>query len=466
MNEKQSEFENSPQEKLDPIADKHNKKDEIEQKLDKIKEEYGIEVEPVKTNKYKIKKTMYYLNSKYDFRYNLFAKRPEIKAKADKDFQYFEERDIDNLSVELELDGGISMAQNKLLSLIGSQNMSKDYDPILEFIKALPKWDGIDRFPQFLTQIQLKDEAGNREYLIKFFKKWFVTLVASLVSNGDVINEQAIVFSGDEGRGKTRFFVNLIPKELRLKYFYSGLFNPKDKDHYEYLATKILIFLDEMATITRTDEYTLKQTMSERQVTLRRAYGRGNVYLHRKASFAGAINDDKFLLDHGANRRWLPFHVYKIDVDNDFDVKLLYSQALAMFKDGFNLWYDVSEIEELKVRNDQFRRKSPEEELIMLHWSIPTKNDLEECKYLQYLTPTDVMYELSSKDQYRKMNTNDSVLKRIGRTMQSLGFPTTKKRLHNYANPRDCYIMMPIDSSSVESAKKADTDKIMGGFDW
>lgn len=455
--DKLKEFADSPEVTVDPQKDKVRKKDKVEELLEQFKDLTGLEVEPVKTSKYKLKKTMMYLEAKFDFRFNLFAKKPEVKLKNETEWEFFEERDIDNLYNELELEAGISLAHNKLLSLIGSKYVSEDYDPILEYINALPKWDGQDRFPEFLRQIQLKDEQGNRDFLYKYFTKWFVNMVASLLTP-DIINEQAIVFTGEEGRGKTRFFANLIPKELRLKYFYSALFNPKDKDHYEYLATKILIFLDEMATITRTDEYTLKQTMSERQITLRRAYGRGAIYLHRRASFAGAINDDKFLLDQGANRRWLPFHIHKIDVDYDFDIRLLYSQAVAMFKDNFNLFYDVDEIDELKKRNDEFRRKSPEEELIMLHWSVPTKQDLDECTFLQYLTPTDVMYELSSNDQYKKMNTNDSVLKRIGRTLQSLNFPTTKRRLNNYANPRDCYIMMPVDSSAVERAKKGEKE--------
>ena len=429
-------------------------KTEIDKDLEAFKEKHGIDVEPVKTNKYKIQKAINYLNEKYQFRYNLFIKRPEYKKlDGKKDFEVFEERDCDNLFNELDYSAGISIGQKRLDSLVGSNLISNDYNPIEEYIKGLPKWDGKDRFPYFLSQITLMDEKNNRDSLIKYFTKWFVTMVASLVDH-NVINETAIVFSGMEGRGKTRFFRNLVPDQLALKYFYDSVFNPRDKDHEEFLGTKILIFLDEMATLTRTDAETLKTTMSKRTIVLRRAYGRGNIHLWRKASFCGAINDDKFLVDQGANRRWLPFYCDSIEVDYDFNIDLLYAQALALFKDKFNIFYDREDIDELRKRNEQFRRRPPEEDQIMLHWTKPTEDELKEGKYLQYLTATDVMYALAAMDEYKKMNTNDSVAKRVGRTLSALEFPSIPKRIKGYPTPRNCYIMKPVDSVNISSIKE------------
>lgn len=452
---KKEEFEKLPEKKIGDKNDKLKQKDKIELVIEEIKNKFGIDVEPVKNNKYKKKKVINYLLEHYDFRYNLFAKKPEYKRKNEKEYQYFDERDLDNTFNELELEGPASLAIGNLLSLIGSKYISPDYDPILEYLFQLPKWDNKDRFPFFCTQIKLRNEtAENRELLNKYFKKWFVTLVGALITT-DIKNETCLVFTGAEGVGKTRFFTSLVPRALRLKYFWSGAFDTHNKDHYEMLGTKILIFLDEMATLTRTDAESLKATMSQGQIVLRRAYGRGNIHVYRRASFCGAINDDKFLTDQGANRRWLPFAVEKVDIDDEFDIGLLYAQAFTLFKDGFNLWYDLEEIKQLRERNEEFRRRPPEEELIMLHWTVPTQGELNENKFLEYLTPTDVMYKLSSMDAYKKMNTNDSVLKRIGKTLQSLGFPSTKKRLPYYTTPRDCYIMKPVDSFTIDAIKKS-----------
>jgi predicted P-loop ATPase len=432
--------------------------------LKAIQEEYGISLKPEKNKRYLLNRIKSYLAERYEFRFNLFAKKPEWR-KINKDgnsadeFEYFEERDIDNIYNALELDENISIGVNRLVSLIGSNKVSRDYNAITEYVLNLQEWDGVDRFPELLNQIKLKNEtAAERAFLVKYFTKWFVTLVASLIDK-DVINEVAVIFTGNEGRGKTRFFNSLIPKDLRLKYFYCGTFDPREKDHREMLGTKILIQLDEMETMNRVESGILKSTLSTRYVVLRRAFGRGNIHLYRNASFAGTINDDKFLLDTGANRRWLPFTIEDINIDESFNIDLLYAQALHIFRNratnGFMIYYDRDEIDEFKKRNESYRYLAPEEALITLYWTIPTDDDLIKKKdLLRYMTASDVMHELASMEKYKKMNTNDSVARRIGKILSNLGFKQKKCRLPGYVGSRDAYIMLPRDLITADNIIK------------
>lgn len=464
MADKKNEaFKGVPSEKVNLTEKKDKKSEKIQHLVDEIKKEYGIDVEPIRNNKYKFNKVKNYVNEKYDFRYNLFAKKPEFRKKniIDKDkvdYEFFEERDFNNLHNELEMDVGISIGANRLESLIGSNKISSDYDPIKEYIFSLPLWDGKDRFPSFLAQIKLLNEGNEeRSFLEKYFKKWFVTMVASLIEK-DVINEVCPVFTGEEGRGKTRFFLTLVPPHLRLKYFFVGYFNPHDKDHKEMLGTKILILLDEMRTMTRTDSETIKSTMSDRTVVLRRAYGRGNIHLYRRASFAGTINDNKFLVDVGANRRWLPIAVESIDVDDDFNIDLLYAQALAIWKDrknsGYDVYYNRIEIDDFKKRNEDYRRKAPEEDLIQLHFNKPTEEQIRNNDpSIRYLTPTDIMFYLTSKDDYKKMNANDTMVRRIGLVMHAMNFPMKKKWLKQYGSSRDTYMVIVKSMDNIERLK-------------
>ena len=457
--DKSKEFQNIPEEKVNPVKEKAKKKDKIEELADEIKTKYGIDVEVVKNNKYKIKRTINYLLEHYEFRYDLFSQLPEYRtAGSKKDFEFIDDRIISNIHTEINYEAGIPIGKDSLSTLITSKYVSPDFDSIGNYINSLPNWDKRDRFPMFLSQITLKDDHADRDLLIRYFRKWFVTMVASLIDK-NVINETAIVFSGEEGRGKTRFFNSLIPQHMRMKYFYSGYWNPRDKDHHEMNGTKMIIFLDEMETMTRVDSATLKDHMSQRYITVRRAYGHRAIQLYRRASFCGAINDDKFLVDTGANRRWLPFWIDHIEIDYDFDISLLYAQAISLFKDGFNIFFDVDEIDELKNRNEKFRRKSLEEELIALHWTIPTEEDIKADVGLQYLTPTDIIFELSSKEQYKKMNVNDTNLKRIGKVCRHIGFPEFhSKRLNGYSTPRDGFIMKTVDNITIESIKKGQSE--------
>ena len=76
--DKSKEFQNIPEEKVNPVKEKAKKKDKIEELADEIKTKYGIDVEVVKNNKYKIKRTINYLLEHYEFRYDLFSQLPEL----------------------------------------------------------------------------------------------------------------------------------------------------------------------------------------------------------------------------------------------------------------------------------------------------------------------------------------------------------------------------------------------------
>lgn len=425
-NNAQNEFKNVPEKKLKP------------------------ETEPKKNKKNKLIDLMNYLNTNYDFRYNLFAAKPEVKSKKDSEFNFLDEREFDNLKIETKIQASIDITDNDFRSLIGSKVISEDYDPIKKYIFALPKWDGVERFVPFLQKVQLKDET-ERAYLIKYFQKWFVAMVASLVYDS-VINDTCFVFSGKQGRGKTRFYEALVPKELRLLYTFTGNFNPRDKDHLEMLGTKIQINIDEMATLTRTDSETLKTTMSMKYVVLRRAFGRAPIHLFRKASFCGSINEDEFLTDQTGNRRWLPFAIHDIDLTEDFDIGLLYAQALAMYKDGFNIYFDRNEIAELEQHNEKYRRVTMEEEMLLTNYRVPTKLELETNSF-KCLTTTDITNKMASSDTYKKINVNDTMLKRMGRSLIKLGFQSINRRLPGRNYPVRVWLVRELEYGEADKFK-------------
>ena len=435
-------------------------KKKLREELDKIPEKkIKPEKEEKRSKKNNLIKIMNYLNENYDFRYNLFAAKPEYRSKVSGNgFVFFNERDFDNLYNEVELGLGVTIPDGRVKSLIGSDKVSPDYDPIREFLFKLPVWDEVDRFPLFLQQVQLKDDKRYRPGLIKYFTMWFVAMVASLVDDY-AINEMAIVFTGKQGRGKTRFFTSLVPKELRLMYMYNGSFNPHDKDHLEMIGTKILINLDEMSTLTRTDVETLKSTMSYRYIVLRRAFGRGNIHLFRRASFCGSHNDDKFLTDQTGNRRWLPFAIHDITIDEDFDIKLLYAQALALWKSGYRIWMNKEEIDDFEEYNEQFRFVPMEEELLLACYRKPDKEELATGMGVEYLSTSEIIHAIASKEEYRKMNVNDTSLKRMGKALKALGFVKTVKRYHDVAYPKSVWCIKKLKWEESLKLNNANTDE-------
>jgi len=254
---------------------------------------------------------------------------------------------------------GVKSTRDRLKNLLIS-DFSKIYNPFIEYLNNLPEWDGkTDHIEQLADTVH----TTNDQFWKKAFKKWFVSLVGSLVED-NIINHEMIVLSGKQGIGKTTWTRRLLPKELS-NYFYTGTINPNDKDTAVYLAECVLIDLDELENLQRREVGSLKQVITKMHIKIRRPYGVFAENMPRRASFIGSINGKDFLNDYTGSRRYLCFEVDSIDLDKNMNLDLVYSQALALFNSGFKHWFNGKDIIEIEDNNRQFEIKSVEEEQLL-----------------------------------------------------------------------------------------------------
>jgi predicted P-loop ATPase len=85
----------------------------------------------------------------------------------------------------------------------------------------------------------------------------------------------------------------------------------------------------------------------------------------------------QFLSDPTGTRRWLPFVVESIEspLTSPFDYEGIYSQAYALYRQGFRYWFDKDEITRLSQHNQQFETPRLEVELIQQYFRIPQGNE-------------------------------------------------------------------------------------------
>lgn len=127
-----------------------------------------------------------WLSMRYEFHrnevtgYYEVCSRDVIKGK----FHHWTRMDdnIENsLWIEMEEDG-LQTQQPRLHSLINS-DFSEKYNPLLDFLTALPAWDGKTDYIQMLAdRIHIADTDGahhTQEDFRYFFKKWFVAMVVT-----------------------------------------------------------------------------------------------------------------------------------------------------------------------------------------------------------------------------------------------------------------------------------------------
>ena len=268
-------------------------------------------------------------------------------------------------------------------------------------------------------------KGGEQEQMLwhLYLKKWLVGMVASWISD-DVVNNVILVLIGEQGAYKTTWFNYLLPPPLK-QYFYTKTnANRMSKDDILTLAQYALVCCEELDTMRPAELNQLKAAVTMPSIDERAAYA--HYHEHRKhiASFCGTGNNTQFLSDPTGNRRWLPFEVESIASprDHPFHYEGIYSQALALYKSGFQYWFTKEEIQELNRHNKQFETPRLEHELVDLYFRKPTDSELGEfmsvARALQLIS-NGISQKLSAVNVGRAFS--DLGFKRV-RTNSSRGF--------------------------------------------
>lgn len=365
-----------------------------------------------KQNAPHIDKIEKFLSERYEFRFNEVTNKLEYRKKGNA--FYIPITDFRENSLLREL----KKAQVRCTGTTLRETLNSDfcpvYNPFITYFNSLPAWDGETDHLGALA----KTVSTTRQELWEFcFRRWFIAMVACAIKD-DIQNQTVIVFSGRQGVGKTTWMLNLVPQQLK-EYCYSGTINPNNKDTLIHLAECLLINLDELENLNRSEIGTLKEIITKSQIRMRRAYGRNNETSPRRASFAGSVNTKQFLNDTTGSRRWLCFEVTEIKYNHNIDMAQVFAQALHLFKNGERFWFDREEINLINANNEQYQMKSVEEELLLTWFEKP-----KDPAQAQYLSTSEIATKLSS---HVKINVSGSTINLLGKALHKHGYVRKKK---------------------------------------
>jgi len=354
-----------------------------------------------------------FLDYRYNFRYNIVTGKLEyktIKANIWKPITDFVENSILREILKAKVKCNINTLRNLLHS-----DYCQQYDPFRDYFQNLEaNEDEVD----YINQLANTVKTTKQELWQICFKKWFVAMVAC-VTNDKAINQTVIVFSGKQGVGKTTWIERLIPRELK-EYMFSGTINPNNKDTLIHLAECMLINLDELENLNRTEIGTLKELITKTHIRMRKAYGHNNETLPRRASFAGSVNTAQFLNDTTGSRRFLCFEVEHIEYTHNIDINMVYAQAIELYKNGFRYWFNQEEIKEIDLNNEQYQIRSPEEELLLTWFDIADRETAN-----NFLNTTQIAAKLADK---AKLNVTDGTVMKLGKALKKYGYLRLSKK--------------------------------------
>ena len=257
------------------------------------------------------------------------------------------------------------------------------FHPFRTYLDSLPKWNGTDdgiRVLSLTVQVKPPDDGDadkEQERFYRILKKWLVGMVAGWLDEEEV-NSSILVLLGPQGVGKTTWFSHLLPPELR-RYFNIKTNSARmTTDDVIALSRSGLVCLDELDSMKSEENNKLKTISTMRFSDVRQPY---DIFAeHRKiiASFCGTGNNVQFLNDTSGTRRWLPFEVESILPPRDFpfDYEAIYSQAYALYLQGYEYYFTDVENEFINERNMQrFCVSDPELELVEEYFRRPTENN-------------------------------------------------------------------------------------------
>ena len=220
------------------------------------------------------------------------------------------------------------------------------FNPFRDYFDGLPPWDGeTDHIARLAGMVHLR---VGQDCFTECFRKWFVGILPTLFEDGKV-NHEILVLVGGQGIYKSTWFNYLLPPELR-RYFYTKTnSNRMTKDDQFTLSEFMLVCLEELDNMSPSELNQLKALTTLPNINERAAYGHNKEHRAHIATLCGTGNNIQFLTDASGHRRWLPFEVEAVDSPYEcpIDYAGVYSQAFALWRDGFRYWFDQAEVDAL-----------------------------------------------------------------------------------------------------------------------
>jgi hypothetical protein len=238
---------------------------------------------------------------------------------------------IEALKVLKDSQKGKSLGRELFETMINSPIVER-YNPFTEFFS---KHRNPNQDPAILTQLLdcliLKGYSDeDRDFLRYCVGKWLLSIIASMNGIHSVL---CLVLCSSMGKGKTKFFRELLPKELRKYYTESNLDREKDSDLE--MCENLLICDDEFAGKSKKDANKLKAILSKQHFNTRAAYARRAEKYTRYAVLCGTSNEEDVLNDLEGNRRIIPLNIVSVDFAKyeQIDKTRLFAALLNIYED-------------------------------------------------------------------------------------------------------------------------------------
>ena len=323
-------------------------------------------------------------------------------------------------------------------------DFSKEINPVQDYFETLDAYlPGQD--PDFIAQLSGSLTTHIGERFTHFFRKWLVASVANVFTEHQCTNHVCFTVLGEQGEGKSTFLNALIPKAIS-EYCYAGRINFKnDMGVNILLSQNFIVHIEEsLGDIMEGGENDIKEMITRNKCTYVRKYDNVQREWMRMANVCASLNNDQFLTDSTGDRRYFVARMLSLDSERlkKIDIDNVWSQALHLFRSGFDYWLTREENAELQLNNQKFRVVSEETEAIAklfnLHLGVDDSKQVATHRY----TATEIANVLRNE-----LRNNRFTAKSVGTSLGRMGLKPQQDR-HDGGR---YYYFTPIDKTDQDA---------------
>lgn len=353
-----------------------------------------------------------FLKSNYTFRLNEITNIVEVDGVAMNDYIFN--------TIYLRCCRIVSDKSNKdkIFDLIHSDFTPK-YNPILEWFEKNKQSKSRGNITELAKCITSNLTDRDSEFIEYFIEKWLISIIAS--AHG-IFSILCLVLTGQEhGTGKTNFFRELLPDELRW-LFATNKLDGKEADVGQLMCSKLLILDDEFGGKSKQDEKRFKELIGKDRFSIRKPYGRYFEDMQRMAVLCGTTNEEHIINDLTGNRRIIPIQVNYINEKaySNIDKTLLFVELYWKFRENQKGWFltkeDIRRLNEVCYDSLQVAAESE----LPLKYFIPSNFTNPLAKFV---SSSEIRSVVEQRSGIRLSQQKLSI------ALKNLGFENTRERI-------------------------------------
>lgn len=285
------------------------------------------------------------------------------------------------------------------------------YDPVREYLKGLPAWDGTKRLSGLL--LDYAEAEGAEDWVRVVTRKFFIAAVARALEPGCQV-DSVLVLQGKQGGGKTS-----LVRVMGAGFHVETSLDLQNKDSVMTAANNWLVELGELASLRKSDVESVRNFITRKEDQIRLPYGRSVKTMPRRCVFIGTTNSKQPLTDPEGNRRFWVVSVGKVDTLGLEMVRdQMWAEALHAYSSGEQWWLTQAEARRAAMEAKVYEAEDYTAQEI-LAWLDVQKT------WPETLSARDV----ATKILHRMSNTITAQdMTAINRSMENLGWEPTRRR--------------------------------------